>query len=446
MRPTGSSRCSPASTARCARSPRACAARRRGSAPGSSRSWSSTLQLYAGRSLDTVTQVETLRPVRSPGLRRLRRCTPRARPCSRPPSGSSTPSRSRRSSSTCCWSPAVRALAERAHPAGLVLDSYLLRALAVAGWAPSFADCARCGAPGPHGAFAAGRAVRCARACRPPGSASPAPETFVLLAALLSGDWAGRGRQRRAAPTRGQRSGGRLQPVPPRARAALAAHGGARMTRSRRTDPVVAAAAAPVRRAAPGDPARVRARARGDRHGRQRPVGQRARSAADGRARRGRGRAAGRGRRRDRDRRHARLGLRVQHRELEALAGRGALPHGLQPRRAAPPTRHHARLGRAGAVGGAAPAAVAVGDRRAGDRRAAHAGQRRVHADDVRQLRRPGRDRRRREGDRAGGRRRAPRPRAGRRADRRPLPRRARPARRGPVPADLGRAADAATS
>jgi DNA repair protein RecO (recombination protein O) len=84
---------------------------------------------------------------------------------------------------------AVRALATREHAPGLVLDSYLLRALAVAGWAPSFADCARCGEPGPHHAFnvSSGGAV-CAR-CRPPGSASPAPETFGLLSALISGDW-----------------------------------------------------------------------------------------------------------------------------------------------------------------------------------------------------------------------------------------------------------------
>src|SRR5690606_2879606 len=84
---------------------------------------------------------------------------------------------------------AVRTLAERTHAPGLVLDSYLLRAFAVAGWAPSFTDCARCGAPGPHTAFAvaSGGAV-CAR-CRPPGSASPAPETFRLLAALLTGAW-----------------------------------------------------------------------------------------------------------------------------------------------------------------------------------------------------------------------------------------------------------------
>jgi DNA repair protein RecO (recombination protein O) len=84
---------------------------------------------------------------------------------------------------------ALRSMAEGAHDPGLVLDAYLLRALAIAGWAPSFHDCARCGAEGPHRAFnlAAGGTV--CPVCRPPGSAAPAPETLELLAALLAGDW-----------------------------------------------------------------------------------------------------------------------------------------------------------------------------------------------------------------------------------------------------------------
>jgi DNA repair protein RecO (recombination protein O) len=71
----------------------------------------------------------------------------------------------------------------------LILDSYLLRALAVAGYAPSFSDCARCGVVGPHQAFSpvSGGAV-CER-CRPAGSARPAPETLLLLGALLEGRW-----------------------------------------------------------------------------------------------------------------------------------------------------------------------------------------------------------------------------------------------------------------
>ena len=83
----------------------------------------------------------------------------------------------------------VAGSAVRSHAPGLVLDAYLLRALSVAGWAPSFHDCAMCGAPGPHPAFnvAAGGCV--CPVCRPPGSAAPAPDTLRLLSALLTGDW-----------------------------------------------------------------------------------------------------------------------------------------------------------------------------------------------------------------------------------------------------------------
>ena len=88
---------------------------------------------------------------------------------------------------------ALRALnqgtSDGARPPTLILDSYLLRALAIAGYAPSFSDCARCGLAGPHRAFspAIGGAV-CER-CRPAGAARPAPETLALLGALLEGRW-----------------------------------------------------------------------------------------------------------------------------------------------------------------------------------------------------------------------------------------------------------------
>jgi DNA repair protein RecO (recombination protein O) len=84
---------------------------------------------------------------------------------------------------------ALRALADGRHPSDLLLDAYQLRAMAIAGFAPSFHDCARCGAPGPQRWFSvqAGGAV-CAD-CRPAGAATPAAGTLRLLAALLSGDW-----------------------------------------------------------------------------------------------------------------------------------------------------------------------------------------------------------------------------------------------------------------
>ena len=84
----------------------------------------------------------------------------------------------------------LRTLAEAEQSPGLVLDAFLLRSLAVAGYAASFDDCARCGRTGSHPFFnvSAGGVV-CA-GCRPAGSVTPAPETLLLMAALLTGDWA----------------------------------------------------------------------------------------------------------------------------------------------------------------------------------------------------------------------------------------------------------------
>jgi DNA repair protein RecO (recombination protein O) len=85
---------------------------------------------------------------------------------------------------------ALRALTSvNDRPPGLILDSYQLRALAVAGYAPSFDSCAKCGAPGPHRDFHAASGGMLCHACRVPGSAALSPSTVVLLAALLSGDW-----------------------------------------------------------------------------------------------------------------------------------------------------------------------------------------------------------------------------------------------------------------
>ncbi|KGM11828.1 DNA repair protein RecO [Cellulomonas carbonis] len=145
-------------------------------------------QLHTGRSLDIVTQAETLAPygravcadyaLYTAGTAMLETAD-RLVEAEKEPSVQQY----------LLLVGAVRALAERAHAPGLVLDSYLLRALAVAGWAPSFTECARCGAPGPHSAFAVASGGAVCAACRPPGAAAPAPETFALLAALLTGDW-----------------------------------------------------------------------------------------------------------------------------------------------------------------------------------------------------------------------------------------------------------------
>ena len=84
---------------------------------------------------------------------------------------------------------ALRAMCETGRPAGAVLDSYLLRSLSVAGWAPSFDGCARCGLEGPHRSFSPAAGGMLCSTCRVPGSANPAVETVALLGALLAGEW-----------------------------------------------------------------------------------------------------------------------------------------------------------------------------------------------------------------------------------------------------------------
>lgn len=74
-------------------------------------------------------------------------------------------------------------------PPTMVLDSYLLRAMSIAGYAPALASCARCGLAGPHAAFAPEAGGMVCLECRPPRSALPSPEAWTLLSALISGDW-----------------------------------------------------------------------------------------------------------------------------------------------------------------------------------------------------------------------------------------------------------------
>jgi DNA repair protein RecO (recombination protein O) len=74
----------------------------------------------------------------------------------------------------------------------MVLDAYFLRSLTFAGYAPALEECARCGTPDaarPLVAFAVAAGGMVCAGCRPPGSASPAPQTAALMVLLLRGDW-----------------------------------------------------------------------------------------------------------------------------------------------------------------------------------------------------------------------------------------------------------------
>jgi DNA repair protein RecO (recombination protein O) len=83
----------------------------------------------------------------------------------------------------------LRALAQGDHAARSVLDSYLLRAMALSGWAPALSECARCGRGGSHDFFVAQLGGLVCHDCAPTGAARIAPTTIALLHALMSGEW-----------------------------------------------------------------------------------------------------------------------------------------------------------------------------------------------------------------------------------------------------------------
>lgn len=145
-------------------------------------------QFARGRTLDTVTQVVTKAGYASAIVRDYRLFTAASA------IAEAADDLTREDSSPAHYMllrGALSALAARAHDPRLIVDSYLLRAVSLAGWAPSFGVCSVCGAPGPHSlvSMSAGGAV--CEACAPAGSATITPEAMTLLGALLTGDWAG---------------------------------------------------------------------------------------------------------------------------------------------------------------------------------------------------------------------------------------------------------------
>ncbi len=159
------------------------------------------LQIYEGRSLDVITQAETVRPYGEPFTADYPRYTAgtamletaeRLTPVEKEPA----------LRQFLLLIGGLRTLGEVAHDPRMVLDAYLLRSLALAGYAPALEECARCGTraasgsvsrPGATGggprAFAIAAGGLVCGSCRPPGAVSPAGQTVALMVALLRGDW-----------------------------------------------------------------------------------------------------------------------------------------------------------------------------------------------------------------------------------------------------------------
>ena len=84
---------------------------------------------------------------------------------------------------------ALIALGRGQLPATAIVDSYLLRALAAAGWATTVVACVSCGDTRDLRWFSPQLGGAVCPSCRAQGSASASPELLALIGALLAGDW-----------------------------------------------------------------------------------------------------------------------------------------------------------------------------------------------------------------------------------------------------------------
>ncbi len=140
------------------------------------------LQLAEGRNLDTITQAETRGAYAAPlgaDYDRYTAGTAMLETAERLVVEEREPARQQFS----LLLGGLNAMAAGERLPGHVMDSYLLRALAIAGYAPAFVDCAHCGRPpvtatgelGHHRWFNPSMGGVLCSTCRIPGSATPAP-------------------------------------------------------------------------------------------------------------------------------------------------------------------------------------------------------------------------------------------------------------------------------
>lgn len=144
------------------------------------------LQLYEGRTLDTITQASTLGaygPHISQDYDRYRAGSAMVETAERLSEGGPAPEQYR------LLIGALRTLAQGNIAPELLRDGYLLRAMAAAGWAPGFQECVRCGAKGPHTQVIVQLGGVVCPDCAVPGTPQLEAGSIVLLAALLAGDW-----------------------------------------------------------------------------------------------------------------------------------------------------------------------------------------------------------------------------------------------------------------
>lgn len=84
---------------------------------------------------------------------------------------------------------ALRSLAKDLAPWQLVRDGYILRSLGLAGWTPGLQHCVVCGKSGPHTSVMIALGGVVCESCRVPGAIRISSEAIELLSSLLRGNW-----------------------------------------------------------------------------------------------------------------------------------------------------------------------------------------------------------------------------------------------------------------
>ncbi len=144
------------------------------------------VQLYEGKSLDIIQQAETLGPYSSLISHDYAKYTSAMVMVE---TADSLSDHDYQQAHYMLLLGGLRSLAQGEHPSGQIVDSYLLRALALAGWSPSLDVCAVTGDPGDHRAFDVSLGGVVSDGVASPGTPRLAPGAKELLQALLEGQW-----------------------------------------------------------------------------------------------------------------------------------------------------------------------------------------------------------------------------------------------------------------
>ena len=145
------------------------------------------VQLFEGKNLDTVQQVETVFPLGSAIASDYSLYTTASAMVE---AADRLTEHGQTSGHYALLVGGLKALSAHAHDDLLILDSYLLRALGLAGWSPQLENCVLTGEAGNHTAFLVQAGGVVSDAAAPPGTPRLLPETIELMKALSIGNWA----------------------------------------------------------------------------------------------------------------------------------------------------------------------------------------------------------------------------------------------------------------